>query len=81
MSGIDTEKFIQDIYNKRIIWDRNCGSNKSLTESTWDNLSKEFEVTSKMPLYLSIAVNMTFASVALIKANTFPFLISIYFYY
>ncbi|XP_055322120.1 uncharacterized protein LOC129578069 [Sitodiplosis mosellana] len=42
MSGIDTEKFIVDIYNKPIIWNRNCGSNKSLTESTWDSLSKTF---------------------------------------
>ncbi|XP_031619865.1 uncharacterized protein LOC116338617 [Contarinia nasturtii] len=42
MSGIDTEKFIEDIYNKPIIWNRNCGSNKSLTESTWESLSKKF---------------------------------------
>lgn len=44
---IDTEKFIEDIFSEPIIWNRNCGSNKSLTESTWEGLSKKFGASSK----------------------------------
>lgn len=51
-SGIDTEKFIEDIYNKPIIWNRNCGSNKMLTESTWEDLSKKFGASSKNNIFI-----------------------------
>lgn len=47
MSGVDTENFIEDIYDKPIIWNRNCISNKALTEKTWIELSKKYRTSSE----------------------------------
>lgn len=46
-TNVDTEKFIEDIYERPIIWNRNCSSNKALTEKTWIDLSKKYQASSK----------------------------------
>lgn len=53
-TGVDTIKFIKDMYSKPIIWNRNCTSNKAMTEKTWIELSKKYRTTSKYSLYFWI---------------------------
>lgn len=72
-AGIDTEKFIEDIYTKPIIWNRNCGSNKSLTESTWDALSKKFGASSKTnSLFVCVCLQCEYACICQINDNNTP---------
>lgn len=48
-TGINTEKFIEDVFDKPIVWDRNCPSNKSQVETTWIELAKKYATPSKTP--------------------------------
>lgn len=50
-SKINTERFIKDVYNRPIIWNRHCASNKGLTEKSWVELSMKHQQPSKLIVF------------------------------
>lgn len=44
---LNTEKFIEDVFERPGIWNRNYQGNKSLIDETWDELSGIHNISGK----------------------------------